>query len=167
MQKLKVVVGKQQHEVILEGSSVWLNGQPAACDVITLGNRRLHLLLDGRSLTCELLRYDAAGKRMELLVNNKPVQATIRSPLDELLEQMGMQAGTTRREPFIRAPMPGLVLDVLVQAGQAVEPGTSLLILEAMKMENSIKAHEAATVKSVQVKKGDAVEKNQVLMELE
>ncbi len=61
--------------------------------------------------------------------------------------------------------MPGLIIDLRVKDGDAVMPGDPLLILEAMKMENMIKASAAGIVKSVKVKKGDSVEKNQVLIE--
>ncbi|HNM32873.1 MAG TPA: biotin/lipoyl-binding protein, partial [Chitinophagales bacterium] len=66
-----------------------------------------------------------------------------------------------------KAPMPGLVLDILVEAGQAVNKGDNLIILEAMKMENIIKASGSGTVKSIHVQKKDAVEKNQLLIEME
>ena len=65
----------------------------------------------------------------------------------------------------VRAPMPGLIIDLKVRNGDTVKAGDALLILEAMKMENIIKAPGDATVKSVKVSKGDGVEKNQVLIE--
>ena len=61
--------------------------------------------------------------------------------------------------------MPGLIIQLLVKDGDEVKSGDTLLILEAMKMENIIKAPGDATVKSVKVRKGDGVEKNQVLIE--
>jgi biotin carboxyl carrier protein len=63
--------------------------------------------------------------------------------------------------------MPGLVLDVSVEEGQEVQEGDRLLILEAMKMENSITIHAAAKIRKVLVKKGQPVDKNQILVELE
>jgi biotin carboxyl carrier protein len=63
--------------------------------------------------------------------------------------------------------MPGLVLNILVEAGQEVSKGDALLILEAMKMENVIKASGDGKVRSVKVKKGDAVDKGLLLVEME
>jgi len=67
----------------------------------------------------------------------------------------------------LKAPMPGLVLDVLVKEGQQIKKGENLLVLEAMKMENNLKALSDAVVKKVNVGKGARVEKNEILIELE
>ena len=67
----------------------------------------------------------------------------------------------------IRAPMPGRIVDVLVQVGDAVETGDVVLILEAMKMENELRAPRKGTVTSVLVKKGDPAEGGQLLVALE
>ena len=63
--------------------------------------------------------------------------------------------------------MPGLVLDVMVAEGDTVEAGTPLLILEAMKMENVLKSEGDGTIKSIKITKGEAVEKRQLLIEIE
>jgi biotin carboxyl carrier protein len=80
---------------------------------------------------------------------------------------MGLSIASNQAADDVKAPMPGLVLDILVEAGQTIQKGDSLLILEAMKMENVLKATGDGTVKSVIVEKGNAVDKNQVLIELE
>ncbi|MGA1583292.1 MAG: biotin/lipoyl-containing protein, partial [Saprospiraceae bacterium] len=63
-------------------------------------------------------------------------------------------------------PMPGMVLDVLVETGQSVESGQPVLILEAMKMENIIKTASAGTVEILNATQGDSVEKGQLLVVL-
>ncbi|MNF13023.1 Glutaconyl-CoA decarboxylase subunit gamma [compost metagenome] len=65
----------------------------------------------------------------------------------------------------IKAPMPGLVLNVIVESGQEVNKGDNLLILEAMKMENIIKSPSSGIVKKILVTKGDKVEKNEILIQ--
>jgi biotin carboxyl carrier protein len=67
----------------------------------------------------------------------------------------------------VKAPMPGLVLNILVEPGQEISKGDGLFVLEAMKMENIIKSPTDAIVKSIEVEKGIAVEKNQVLVKFE
>ena len=83
---------------------------------------------------------------------------------DELLHQLGMDNLNTATISEIKAPMPGLVLRILASVGQEVQKGGNLLVLEAMKMENIIKAPADVIIKSVKVNPGDKVEKNQVMM---
>jgi biotin carboxyl carrier protein len=83
---------------------------------------------------------------------------------DELLHQLGMDNLTTAKISEIKAPMPGLVLRILASEGQEVQKGGNLLVLEAMKMENIIKAPANVMIKSVKINPGDKVEKNQVMM---
>jgi biotin carboxyl carrier protein len=83
---------------------------------------------------------------------------------DELLHQLGMDNLTTATISEIKAPMPGLVLRILASEGQEVQKGGNLLVLEAMKMENIIKAPANVMIKSVKINPGDKVEKNQVMM---
>ena len=87
--------------------------------------------------------------------------------MDELLHELGMDAIASTKVNDLKAPMPGLVLDILVKEGEKINKGDTLIVLEAMKMENSLKAIADATVKKISVKKGNTVEKNQVLVHLE
>ena len=91
----------------------------------------------------------------------------IKNALDQKLEQMGFGTAASKQIKQIKAPMPGLVLNIDVTDGQSVKEGDRLVILEAMKMENSILIHADAVIKKVLVSAGQAVEKNQVLIELE
>jgi biotin carboxyl carrier protein len=88
----------------------------------------------------------------------------ITDQFDELLHQLGMDNLTTATISEIKAPMPGLVLRILASEGQEVQKGGNLLVLEAMKMENIIKAPADVIIKTVKINPGDKVEKNQVMM---
>ncbi len=87
--------------------------------------------------------------------------------MDELLKSMGLENAMVAKISEVKAPMPGLVLDVLVTVGQTVEMGEKILTLEAMKMENAIKSPTAGTIASIHVSKGQAVDKNFVLIRFE
>jgi biotin carboxyl carrier protein len=76
-------------------------------------------------------------------------------------------AGAQRGTPPLKAPMPGLVLRILAEPGQAISAGAGVVVLEAMKMENELRAAAGSVVKTVRVKPGEAVEKGQVLVEFE
>jgi biotin carboxyl carrier protein len=80
---------------------------------------------------------------------------------------MGFGLAANKQIKEIKAPMPGLVLEIAVTDGQEVNDGDKILILGAMKMENSILIHTCARIKKVAVVSGQAVEKGQVLVELE
>jgi glutaconyl-CoA/methylmalonyl-CoA decarboxylase subunit gamma len=67
---------------------------------------------------------------------------------------------------FIKSPLPGVILDVHVREGDTVTPGTKLITLEAMKMENNINADKGGSIKSIKVRKGDSVLEGDILIEI-
>jgi biotin carboxyl carrier protein len=83
------------------------------------------------------------------------------------MERMGIEEGADATSKDLRAPMPGKVLEVLVQEGQSVEEGEAMLVLEAMKMENVLRAGAAGVVSMIGVEAGNAVEKEAVLISME
>lgn len=138
-----------------------------SADVIRTGPDRFNVIRNGRSVNVRILQSDNFGKQVKVEVDGEFYTLQIRNGLDQMLDLMGFNNVATRQVREIRAPMPGLVLDVTVQEGQEVLEGDRLLILEAMKMENSITVHASARIKKVLVKKGQPVDKNQILVELE
>lgn len=86
---------------------------------------------------------------------------------EQLMERMGLEEAGAAASKELRAPMPGKVIDVLVQEGQPVEEGEPVLVLEAMKMENVLRAGGDGVVASIHVEAGQAVEKEAVLVALE
>lgn len=91
----------------------------------------------------------------------------IKDKYDLLLKQLGMDKLMGAQQQDLKAPMPGLVLEVLVKAGDAIKKGEPVLVLEAMKMENVIKAPGDVTIKAVMVQPQQVVEKNEVLITFE
>ena len=83
--------------------------------------------------------------------------------LDQFQQQTASQSGLT----IVKSPMPGLVTTIEVKVGDQVEPGTGLLVLEAMKMENEIKSSVRGKIKSIEIKEKMVIEKNQVLISIE
>ena len=85
---------------------------------------------------------------------------------EQLMERMGLEEAGAAGSKELRAPMPGKVLEVLVQTGQPVAEGEPMLVLEAMKMENVLRAGGEGSIGAILVAPGDAVEKDAVLIEL-
>jgi biotin carboxyl carrier protein len=104
---------------------------------------------------------------MSVVVDGKKQEIEIKDKYDALLKQLGMDKMLGSKMNLLKAPMPGLVLNILVKEGDNIKKGDSLLVLEAMKMENNIKAAGDGVVKKVNVQVKQAVEKNQVLIEME
>jgi biotin carboxyl carrier protein len=113
----------------------------------------------------EVVKADHDTKTFSVKLNGKIYPVELKDRFDILLEKMGMNSSAGSKVNMIKAPMPGLIIDLKVKSGDTVKPGDTLLILEAMKMENIIKSPGEGVVKSVKVKKGESVEKNQVLIE--
>lgn len=143
-----------------------LNGKEFPADVVKTSTNSFHILKGSQSFNAEVLEVDETGKEMTVRINGNKYTVAIRDKYDELLHQLGMDKMLTIKVNDLKAPMPGLVLDVLVNEGQQIKKGENLVVLEAMKMENNLKAVNDATVKKVLVVKGNRVEKNEILIEL-
>jgi biotin carboxyl carrier protein len=134
-------------------------------DLVEYAPNCFHILYNKKSYRAEIVKADPATKTFIIKVNNLVQTVSVKDKFDLLLEKMGMNASASSKINNIKAPMPGLIIDLKIKAGDTVNAGDALLILEAMKMENVLKSPGGGTVKSVKVKKGDSVEKGQVLIE--
>jgi biotin carboxyl carrier protein len=164
--KYVVLLDGRTIEVEVEGDRVTVDGQTHSATLgLIPGTPLRQLLIDGRPLT---LSVEAIGRgRWALTPRGERWEMEV---LDERTRHIRSLAGggDQRRAPgVLKAPMPGLVVRVQVEAGQQVEAGTPLVVLEAMKMENELKAPGPAFVKAVRVVPGEAVEKGQVLLEFD
>ena len=163
------ITGKQSFDVTpTEGKSEGLlNGDFYSLDIEKVDAQTWHILKDNTSYYVQWLERDEETKTYTLKVNGSLIVLEAKNEFDLLLEKMGMANVGIAKVSKLKAPMPGKVLDVLVTPGQEVVKGDGLVILEAMKMENVLKADDVGVVKSVNVSIGEAVEKNNVLIEFE
>lgn len=136
-------------------------------DFIKKNPTEFNLIRNNRSVNARLLESDITGKEVKIEVDGETFELVIKDELDQMLDRMGFSTVSSKHIKEIKAPMPGLVLEVAVKEGQEVEEGDKILILEAMKMENSIMIHTNARIKRIAVSAGEAVDKGQVLVELE
>lgn len=135
-------------------------------DLIQKSPEIFNLIKNHRSLNIQLLESDISGKHAWVEVDGETFEIEIKDELDQMLDKMGFSTVSTRHIKEIKAPMPGLVINIAVKEGQEVKEGDRILILEAMKMENSIMIHANATIKRIAVTAGQPVDKGQVLVEL-
>ena len=141
--------------------------QIANFDAIATNDGYFHVLKNGKSYRAEIVSVDYVAKTFNIKVNGNTYQTKIADKYDRLIKEIGLSIGNTQKLNTIKSPMPGLVLTIMVNVGDKVQKGDTLLILEAMKMENVIKAPADATVKAIHILKGQAVEKAQLLIEME
>ena len=136
-------------------------------DAVSIDENKYHILKDNQSYHTEIVDANFIQKKYTVKVNNNSYTVKIGNELDTLIKEMGFEVGASKQVNAIKAPMPGLILEVSVSEGQEVEENDPLLILEAMKMENSIVSPRSGKIKSVVAIKGAAVEKGQLLIEFE
>ena len=160
MEKLKIVVNDTlSFEVTPK--------ELAALDCVQTGKNSLHVLKGTRSFEVVVVESNFQEKKLTLNVNGTLYQAAISDPYDQLVSKMGLLLDTVHKVDTVRAPMPGLVLQILVKPGDEVKQGDALLILEAMKMENIIKSPGDGVVGNIPVQMGQAVDKGHVLVRME
>lgn len=142
-----------------------LNGEAVPVDVRELQDGHLHFIYKNKSYNAEVVSENHEEKTSVVKINGKLYEVGIEDQFDSLLKAMGMAAGSGKVAKEVKAPMPGLVLNISVVEGQEIKKGDNLLVLEAMKMENMLKSVTEGVIKKIYVSKGDKVEKNQVLIE--
>ena len=136
-------------------------------DAVRVEKSKFHVLNDSKPYQVEIISTDFIAKKYTVKVNNNTYEVAISNPLDELIKSMGIERGKTKVVNAIKAPMPGLILEISVEVGQTVKENDPFLILEAMKMENSFLSPRDGIIKSIAVVKGNAVDKGQLLIEFE
>ena len=147
-----------------ENDSIQVNGETIVLDRVVLNDKSTHVIYQNRSYTIEVVSFDKAEKTAAIKVNGSIYKIAVEDQFDQLLKQLGMDTLAAAKVQQIKAPMPGLVLSVLVAVGDEVKKGDSLLVLEAMKMENMIKSPTDGVINKITIKQGDKVEKNEVLI---
>ncbi len=165
--KYFVTVNGEEHEVVLDGSGVHADGRAVRAHLADVEGTPMQLVSIGDSVHRVLVR---AGERRGLYTLSIDGYRFEVDALDErartIRDLAGAAAAATGPAPLV-APMPGLIVRVNARPGDQVRAGQGLVVMEAMKMENELRATADATVKAVLVSAGVAVEKGAVLLELE
>jgi biotin carboxyl carrier protein len=136
-------------------------------DFTPIDDRNFHILANGKSYRAELVSRNFQRKRFTIKINGSKYEINLADAYDQMVDRLGLGAINTTMVADIMAPMPGLVLQVMAKEGESVITGQPILILEAMKMENVIKASADGTIAKITVAKGAAVDKGQLLVKME
>ena len=139
----------------------------ALLDMVKTSNSDFHLLQNNKGYEVNLLKADYLKKTLKISVNGNVYNIEIKDEFDQQVQKMGLLAVPSQKVNSIKAPMPGLIVEIMVKEGQEVSEGTPLLVLSAMKMENVILSQGDGIIKSVTIKKDDTVEKGQLIIEME
>jgi len=138
-----------------------------ALDILELGDRSYHLIENNRSLRASVLKSDLRTKTYQVQVGSNRYEVKLGDTVDQQIEKMGLSVGKGKLVNTLSAPMPGLLLEINVSAGDEVKEGDQLLILSAMKMENSFLSPRDGVIKAVHVSKDQAIDKGHLLIEFE
>ena len=158
------VNGTFPFNIDISNDTITVDSNTISLDILNIDGRTKHILYENRSYYVALVALDREQKLVKIKVNGEVYQVAVTTQLDLLLKKLGMENSTASKVLQLKAPMPGLVLTILVKEGQEVKKGDSLLVLEAMKMENIIKSPTDGTINKIEVAHGDKIEKNTVLI---
>lgn len=145
-----------------------VDGSPVDLDVQALTHPNTSsVIYQNKSYNVEVVELKTLEKIAMIKVNGTLYTVQVEDQFDLLLKQLGMDAAAGTKIREIKAPMPGLVLKIMVSEGTEVKKGDNLLVLEAMKMENILKSTTDGVVKKIHVAQGDKIEKNTVLLQFQ
>jgi biotin carboxyl carrier protein len=165
MKSYTVCIGGNEYVFDVDASGRWsMEGTPMESSVQETGAGVYAVNLGGRTFRVIARSADDA---YIVLLDGVQCAASVETERTRLIRRYARPEGTVHHRLEIHAPMPALVGRLLVAAGDEVQAGQPLLVLEAMKMENEIKAHRDAKVKEIAVVPGHTVEKGQLLIVLE
>ncbi|MEB2775653.1 biotin/lipoyl-containing protein [Algoriphagus sp. D3-2-R+10] len=160
-----VTIQNKSYSIEKSDDTIQVNSKTINWDLQWISDRKIHLIYDNKSVEAELISIDKETKTVQIKLGNKISSLLLKDRFDLLLEQLGMNNIASQALKEIKAPMPGLILDLKVKPGDVVKKGDVVLILEAMKMENILKSSGDGIVKAVKVTLHQSVEKNQVLIQ--
>jgi biotin carboxyl carrier protein len=159
----KVSIKDREFDIV-NGEELFVDGVKKDVKFTFSGKGSLQVVVNGQSHEADLVSLDKEARKVTLRIEGKKLTAQIKEPVDLLFEQLGMKQTLVKKVNDLKAPMPGLIVKLLVAVGDTVKQGEPLLILEAMKMENVFKAAADVTIKEIKVSEKQSVEKGQLLM---
>lgn len=160
-----VTVGETAFEIDVDGEQVSVDGEAVAVELLEVrGTPLRRLSLNGESHRVVAERGETRGE-WDLHVDGYRIAVEVVDERTRAIRAMTARSAAPKGPKPVKAPMPGMIMRIDVNVGDQVRAGQGVLIIEAMKMENELKAEAAGTVSKISVAPGTAVEKGTVLIE--
>ena len=134
---------------------------------IDFENDLVHLRYSGKKIQCRILKKDRDSKTYHIKINGDLVELRLNSAVDDVIKKIGLNSQQQQGANNLKAPMPGLILEICVKEGDEVKKDQSLIILEAMKMENVLASPIDGKIKEIKISPKQTVEKNSLLITFE
>ena len=163
-QVYRALVDDREYDIAIQDDRLVVDGEPKDYTFEVLREGYVSMIVDGKSLPVSV---EPIGENtLRVTIDGRRTEVQVKDERDLLVEEFGL-GDDAAAGGEVRAPMPGLVLDVLVDKGDEVVAEQGLLVLEAMKMENELKAPSGGIVTAIHATSGDAVEKDALLIAIE
>lgn len=147
---------------LIDGKEILAKGN---AKVEWIDKNYFELFFLGKKFQGEVIQANLEDKKLTIKINQRTFEVSKKGAIDELIKKMGLDKKKVKQLKTLQSPMPGRILSFAVSAGDAVEEGTPLFTLEAMKMENVIKSDGVGVVKALVHTDGSVVEKGEVIIE--
>ena len=139
----------------------------SGADILWKSRDFFELIYKGQSFKGEIVKRDIENKKLTLKLNHRVFEIQKKFELDALIAKLGLDKVKVKQLKELESPMPGRILSVQVKAGDHVKVGDPILSLEAMKMENILRAERKGTVSKINAAPGDSLAVDEVIMEFE
>ncbi len=153
---------KNTFNIEKKGEEYLVNGSLCKCNIQKVEENYYLLHFNNHTYLATITRNT---KDLVITINRHEYHIEIQDENDLILEKIGIMAKPLKRHEQLQAPMPGLIIDIMVNKGDAVKSGQPLIILKAMKMENIIKSPHDGVINEVFVKKDQKIEKDAVMIQ--
>lgn len=161
-----VRISENKNEVSIKNENTFeVNGKNFNAEIINIEGNTYLLNQNGKKY--RIVVNDINNGDKDLIINGIYLKTNTKSAIEEKADQLLSSVHKTAGKIAVKAPMPGMIVKLLKNENSEIESGESVLILEAMKMENDIKASKNGKIVRLNIKEGQAVEKGSILFEIE
>ena len=166
----RAIIGDKNYDIEFDADTELkgtINGEVFDFKIDSNIENNYSILYNNSVFDIDFISIDIDKKLIKLLVNGYLFELELEDRFDFIIKKLGLRKSNSTKEDFVESIMPGLIIDINVREGENVFKGQKLVTLEAMKMENVIKSPRNSTIKKIYFKKGNTVEKGDILFELE